>query len=69
MKTDRHFASYLYLSRGSAKETRTQLRIAEGRLYISKQELEKLCREYDEIEKMLTGLIRYLNRENRQLRG
>jgi len=38
-------------------------------LYISKQELEKLCREYDEIEKMLTGLIRYLNRENRQLRG
>jgi four helix bundle protein len=69
MKTDRHFASYLYLSRGSAKETRTQLRVAEGRDYISKAEVERLCSEYNEIEKMLTGLIRHLNRENRQLRG
>ena len=69
MKTDRHFASYLYLSRGAAKETRTQLRIAQGRDYISKADVEKLCAEYGEIEMMLTGLIKHLNRENRQLRG
>ena len=69
MKTDRHFASYLYQSRGSAKETRTQLRVAEGRDYIANTEVEKLCGRYNEIEKMLTGLIKHLNRENRQNRG
>ena len=68
-KTDRHFAQYLYQSRGSSSETRTQLRVAFGRKYLTSDELNSLCDRYVEIEKMLTGLIQHLNREDRKLRG
>ena len=67
--TDRFFAQYLYRSRGESKEARTQLRIARGREYVSPDEMTHLCGRYDEIEKMLTGLIRHLEREDRRQRG
>jgi four helix bundle protein len=67
--TDRFFAQYLYRSRGESKETRTHLRVSRGRHYISSDELASSCRRYDEIEKMLTGLIRHLEREDRRHRG
>ena len=64
-KTDRHFAHYLYIARGSAKETTTHLRIAEGRHYTALAETRDLSGLYDEIAKMLTGLIQHLEREDR----
>ena len=54
-KTDRHFAHYLYLGRGSSKETTTHLLVAMGRNYLSKTECDDLCGRYDEIAKMLRG--------------
>ena len=68
-KTDRHFASYLYTARGSSAETRTQLRVAERRGYVSTQKRLALDAKYEEIKKMLTGLIRHLEQENRKHRG
>jgi four helix bundle protein len=68
-KTDRHFAHYLYTSRGSSNETRTQLRIALSRGYITPVDMDRLSARYNEIERMLTGLIKYLNREDRRQRG
>jgi len=68
-KTDRHFASYLYMSRGSCCETRTQLRIAAGRGYMGEEERKRLADKYVEIEKMLTGLIQHLSAEDRKSRG
>jgi four helix bundle protein len=67
-KTDRHFAHYLYIARGSAKETKTHLTIAAGRVHLSKAERDDLCGLYDEIARMSTGLIHYLERENRHHR-
>jgi four helix bundle protein len=67
--TDRYFAQYLYRSKGESSETRTHLRIAWGRQYITDGELAELCDRYNEIEKMLTGLIRHLEKENRRHRG
>src|SRR5262245_23646642 len=67
-KSDRHFAHYLYIARGSAKETKTHLRIAKGRGHVSTDELVSLCGRYDEIGKMLTGLIQYLERGERTRR-
>jgi len=67
--TDRYFAQFLYRSRGESNETRTHLRVAKGRDYISEEELVGLCGRYNEIEKMLTGLIRHLEAENRRHRG
>ena len=67
-QTDRHFASYLFISRGSSKETRTQLRIARGRGHITEPERLTTSNRYNEIEKMLTGLTRHLRREDRRRR-
>ena len=67
--TDRFFAQYCNRSKGESKETRTHLKVARGRDYISESELRALCARYDEIEKMLTGLIHYLERSNWKQRG
>ncbi len=67
--TDRYFAQFLYRAKGESSETRTHLRVSWGRDYIAEKELLALCDLYNEIEKMLTGLIRHLERENRRHRG
>jgi four helix bundle protein len=67
--TDRYLAQFLYRSRGESSETRTHLRVATGRGYISEKELIALCDRYNEIEKMLTGFIRHLEREDRKHHG
>jgi four helix bundle protein len=58
--TDRHYAAYLYRARGSAREIRTQLRVARDRLLITESERADLDGRYEEVGKMLTGLIRHL---------
>jgi four helix bundle protein len=68
-KTDRHFASYLYLARGSSKETRTHLHVVCTRNHITVPERDAFSSRYNEVEKMLTGLAAYLTRENRRHRG
>ncbi|MGH9139776.1 MAG: four helix bundle protein [Vicinamibacterales bacterium] len=67
--TDRFFAQMLYRSRGESAETRTHLRVAKGREYVTESEMKELCDWYNEIEKMLTGLIRHLEKEDRRHRG
>jgi four helix bundle protein len=67
--TDRQFAQLLYKSRSESKETRTHLTVAKGRDYITERELTTVCARYHEIEKMTTGLIRHLQREDRKFRG
>ena len=67
--TDRFFAQFLYRAKGESCETRTHLRVAKGRDYLTEGELTGLCDRYNEIEKMLTGLIRHLEKENRRHRG
>jgi four helix bundle protein len=67
--TDRLFAQSLYRSRAESKETRTHLVVAKGRDYVSAGECQSLCEDYEEIERMTTGLIRHLQREDRRVRG
>lgn len=64
-KTDRHFAHYLYIARGSAKETKTHLKIALNRGYLPLEDARRLWVEYDEICAMITGLIQHLEFEDR----
>jgi len=68
-KTDRHFAYYLYIARGTTKEIRAHLSVAQLRLYITDAECSTHSERYDEIARMLTGLIRHLEREDRTSRG
>jgi four helix bundle protein len=67
--TDRHFAQYLYRSRGSSSEMRTQLVVARDRQHITEAERANLSDQYIEVAKMLTGLIAYLEREDWKRRG
>jgi len=66
--TDKFFAQYCYRSKGSAREIRTQLIIAVQRRHITEDERVPLDRKYEEVGKMLTGLIGHLERENRKQR-
>ena len=66
--TDRHFAQYRYRSKGSARETRTQLVVAVQRNHITESERVRISNMYEEIAKMLTGLIRHLETEDRKRR-
>jgi four helix bundle protein len=68
LKTDRHFAHYLYLARGSSKESCTHLAVAERRAHLDRAECDHLCELYAEIARMLTGLIQHLEREDREHR-
>ena len=62
--TDRYYAQYLYRSRGSSREIRSQLLVARDRRHITETERVTLSQKYEEIGKMLTGLIRFLQRED-----
>jgi four helix bundle protein len=67
--TDRHFAQYLYRARGSDRETRTQLIVARDRRHITETERIRLSEQYEEIARMLTGLIGHLETDDRKHRG
>jgi four helix bundle protein len=62
--TDRHVATYLGRARGSAYETRVHLQQAFKKHHISEHEWVSLGAQYEEICKMLTPLINYLERSN-----
>ncbi|HKY20196.1 MAG TPA: four helix bundle protein [Vicinamibacterales bacterium] len=62
--TDRHFARYLGIARGSAKETSGHLAVASRKHYISQEELIRTAGLYDDLAVMLTSLIAYLRRSD-----
>ena len=68
-KTDRHFAHYLHIARGSVNETRAHLSVACGRQYITSDELSGLAARYESLGKQITRLIQHLEREDRKQRG
>jgi four helix bundle protein len=66
--TDRAFANYLFIARGSANEVRTHLRVAAARGYLQEDTRAAVDRELEEIARMLGGPIRHLLRSNRKNR-
>lgn len=68
-QSDRQFARYLFIARGSSHEMRAHLVIAHSRSYLEDDELRDLSARYEEIGRMLTSLIRYLVASDRRQRG
>jgi len=68
MSTDRHFAQYCYRAKGSSREVRSQLLVASQRRIVTESERLAISGKYEEIAKMLTGLIKHLEREDRKQR-
>ena len=62
--TDRHFARYLGIARGSAKETCGHLAVAHAKNCISREELIHVAGLYEDLAVMLTSFIAYLRRSN-----
>ena len=58
--TDRGFANYLFIAKGSTAETFTRLRRASRRGYLNQTELRALRTLAEEVGRMLTGLIKHL---------
>jgi four helix bundle protein len=56
------FIQFLTISRGSASELQSQLFRCLDRKYISKVQFDELMKNINEIGKMLTGFINYLNK-------
>ena len=48
---------------------RSHLGVSAGRGYLTPEECGSLSAAYDEIERMTTSLIHYLQREDRRVRG
>lgn len=67
--TDRHLATYLARARGSASETRTHLRKAHRKKFITDQEHTDLSAKYTTIGKRLTRWIHYLEQTDWDNRG
>lgn len=61
-ETDKEFIRFLYISKGSCAELKTQLYIVQALEYISKTEIDRLIAECKEISPMLSGLIKYLSK-------
>jgi four helix bundle protein len=47
-KSDRHFAHYLYIAKGSAKESKTHLLVALARRYVAAVDAARLGGDYEE---------------------
>jgi four helix bundle protein len=67
--TDRGFAKYLYISKGSTAETCTRLAGAARRGCLTKAEWRTFAQQGQEIRKMLTGLIEHLMKTPDRRRG
>jgi four helix bundle protein len=66
--SDRSFARFLTIARGSCNEVRSHLAVAAIRQCISEDVRQALDSAADEVSRMLTGLERYLRRSDRKVR-
>jgi len=66
--TDRGFARYLYIARGSCSEARAHLTVAQLRGAVTPEASAELRQDATQVIQMLTGLIEYLHRSDRKQR-
>jgi four helix bundle protein len=64
VRSDRHFAKYLYDAKGGTREMRTHLAIALARHLLTPDELTRLTETYSEIARLLGGLIKRLESDD-----
>lgn len=63
--TKKEFINYLHLAQGSLSELDTQLEIARNLGYLSREDFFNLDAHMEQIDKMLSGLIRHQSARTR----
>ena len=63
-ETISEFKRFLFISKASVGELRSQLYLSFDLNYITKDKFEELYQSATDISKMLSGLIKYLNHSN-----
>lgn len=58
------FRQFLSVAKGSAGESRSQLYRVYDYNYITKEELEKLVEDYEQLSKRIANFITYLNKQD-----
>jgi len=59
-QTDREFAQFLYVAKGSVSEVQSQLYVALDLGYLREEEFAELYKQADEVARLISGFIRYL---------
>lgn len=59
-KSDKAFANFLYIARGSSAEVESMLLLSESLGYISSDKKDTLLSQNDEVSKLLSAFIRSL---------
>ena len=60
-ETTKEFIRFLYIAKASSGEFRSQLYLAFDLDYMTKDEFSKLNLKVNEVSKLISGLIKYLN--------
>lgn len=60
--TNKEFAQFLFIAKGSCAEVQSQLFVAVDQAYLSQDKFNKIYAKADEIAKILSGFITYLLR-------
>lgn len=63
--TDKEFIHFLYIAKGSSAEIRSQLYLALDLNYVTQKEFESLFFEITTISKLISGLIKYLDKSQK----
>lgn len=63
-RSDSEFKQFLYIAKGSCGEVRSMLILAQELTYVDKKVCMRLLTEAEEISRMLSNLIKTLNRES-----
>jgi four helix bundle protein len=63
-QSDKEFARFLSIAKGSCGELRSQIYIALDVNYINKEQAQDIQNKAEEISKMIAGLIKYLKISN-----
>jgi four helix bundle protein len=65
-QTKKEFSNYLHIAQGSLSELDTQLELAARLGYIDNRDQNRLDEKMQRIDKLITGLIRHLNKTYRE---